>query len=205
LFKNVFRLADTATPDCRGADEAFEILRATYFLSVHLERVRTRPNEVGPNVHANVAEGLNYSAADVARALSLQTEMYRRWQAFFADWDVILTPSITISPRPWTELYPAEINGAKTRSYFHWLALAYAVSVVGHPAVSIPLGLDRNRMPFGLQVIGPRGGDAFTLSVAAALETLLAKDRRTARPVPDLAALQAAAPICAEANFFGFD
>ena len=39
-----------------------------------------------------------------------QTAMYRRWQAFFQDWDVILTPSITISPRLWRELYPAEID-----------------------------------------------------------------------------------------------
>ena len=89
---------------------------------------------------------------------------------------MILTPSITISPRPWRELYPAEIDGKPTRTYFHWLALAYAVTLPGHPAVSLPVGLDRNGMPFGLQIVGPRGGDAFVLSVAAELEALLAGD-----------------------------
>jgi hypothetical protein len=59
-------------------------------------------------------------------------------------------------------------------------------------------------MPFGLQVIGPRGGDAFVLSVAGALEALLAGDVRTARPVPDLAALRAAAPISTFPGFLGF-
>jgi hypothetical protein len=39
-------------------------------------------------------------------------------------------------------------------------------------------------MPFGLQIIGPRGGDALVLGVAASLERLLADDVRTARPVP---------------------
>ena len=75
--------------------------------------MRTRPQDVGPNVRANVDEGLRYTAIDVAHAQSLQTVLYRRWQDFFRDWDVILTPSITISPRPWRELYPTEIDGRK--------------------------------------------------------------------------------------------
>jgi amidase len=131
--------------------------------------------------------------------------MYRRWQAFFQDYDVILTPSITISPRPWRELYPAEIDGKPTRTYFHWLALAYAVTLPGHPAVSLPVGRDRHGMPFGLQIVGPRGGDAFVLSVAAELELMLAGDARTARPVPDLARLKLARPISEMEGFLGFD
>jgi Asp-tRNA(Asn)/Glu-tRNA(Gln) amidotransferase A subunit family amidase len=204
LFRHVFGRAQDTTPDCAGADEAFEVLRAIGFLASHLEKVRSRPDDVGPNVRANVEEGLRYSAIDVARAQSLQTALYRRWQSFFQDWDVILTPSITISPRPWRELYPAEIDGQKTRTYFHWLALAYAVSLSGHPAISLPVGVDRNGMPFGLQIVGPRGGDAFVLSVAAELEVLLAGDPRTARPVPDLARLKAARPISEMPGFLGF-
>jgi Asp-tRNA(Asn)/Glu-tRNA(Gln) amidotransferase A subunit family amidase len=84
--------------------------------------------------------GLGYSALDVARALSMQTEMYRRWQTFFGGHDFILAPAITISPRPWSELYPAVIDGQPTKSYFHWLAMAYAVTNVGHPVVAIPAG-----------------------------------------------------------------
>jgi amidase len=83
--------------------------------------------------------------------------------------------------------------------------MAYAVTVVGHPAISLPVGLDRNGMPFGLQIVGPRGGDALVLRVAAALETLLSGDARTARPVPDLAALRTAAPISSMEGFIGFD
>jgi amidase len=205
LFRDAFGRAEDATPDCAGADEAFEVLRSLGFLASHAEKVRSRPQDVGPNVRANVEEGLRYTAADVARAQALQTTLYRRWQAFFQDWDVILTPSITISPRSWRELYPAQIDGKPTRTYFHWLALAYAVTLPGHPAVSLPVGVDRRGMPFGLQIVGPRGGDAFVLSVAAELETLLASDARTARPVPDLARLKAARPISEMEGFLGFD
>jgi Asp-tRNA(Asn)/Glu-tRNA(Gln) amidotransferase A subunit family amidase len=204
LFRHVFHRAENTAPDCSGADEAFEVLRSIGYLATHLDKVRTRPDDVGPNVRTNVEEGLRYSAADVARAQALQTTLYRRWQSFFRNWDIILTPSITISPRPWRELYPAEIDGKKTRTYFHWLALAYAVTLPGHPAVSLPVGVDRKGMPFGLQIVGPRGGDAFVLSVAAELEALLAGDQRTARPVPDLARLQAAPPISDMPGFLGF-
>ena len=203
-FSHLFQAAEEATPDCDGTDEVFEILRAVGFLAGHLDKVRDTPDMVGPNVRANVEEGLGYSALDVTRAMKQQTVIYQNWQRFFERYDVILSPAVTLSPRPWTELFPAEIDGKPTRTYFHWLALAYAVTIVGHPAISLPVGLDRNGMPFGLQIVGPRGGDAKVLAVAAALEAALAGDALTARPVPDLARLAGARPISESPNFMGF-
>ena len=62
------------------------------------------------------------SAQDVARALTLQTRSTRAGINSSRDCDVILAPAVCLSPRPWSELYPAEIDGKPTRSYFHWLA-----------------------------------------------------------------------------------
>jgi Asp-tRNA(Asn)/Glu-tRNA(Gln) amidotransferase A subunit family amidase len=200
-LRRIFACAEDASPDCAGTDQAFAVLRAVGFLAAHHDKVLANPERVGPNVRANVAEGLGYGALDVARAEVAQTAIYRRWQAFFADHDIIITPAITLSPRPWAEIYPAEIDGVPTRSYYHWLALAYAVSLVGHPAISLPVGRDHAGLPFGLQIVGPRGGDARLLAVAAALEALLAGDPATARPTPDIAAL-AAAPAIADAPGF---
>ena len=205
LFRGAFAHAADATPDCTGSNEAFEVLRSMNFVASHLEKVRTRPQDVGPNVRANVEEALRYGIEDITQASVLQTTLYRRWQAFFRDHDVIITPSITLSPRPWTDLYPAEIDGVATRTYFHWLSLAYAVTLVGHPAISLPVGLDHLGMPFGLQIVGPRGGDTLVLRVAAELESMLAADPRTARPVPDIAGLAHARPIREMAGFMGFD
>ncbi len=204
LFRAAFARADDATPDCAGVDRAFEVLRSLGFLRKHADSMRTRPHDLGPNIHANYEEGLRYTALDAAEALGAQADIYRRWQAFFDDYDVVLSPAITISPRPWTELYPAEIDGKPTRTYFHWLALAYCSSLIGHPSLSLPVGLDRHGMPFGLQIVGPRGGDALVLSVAGALERHLADDARTARPLPDLVRLRAAPPIAASPGFMGF-
>ena len=204
LFRHVFAVAEDATPDCTGADDAFAVLRAIGMVAAHADKARDRPGEVGPNIHANLAEAATYTMADVARATTAQTALYRRWQDFFGRFDVILSPAITISPRPWTELFPAEIDGRPTRSYYHWLALAYAATLAGHPALSLPVGVDRSGMPFGLQIVGPRGGDAFLLGVAGALEALLAADPRTARPVPDLARLRAAPALRHSPGFMGF-
>ncbi|MGK9168795.1 amidase [Inquilinus limosus] len=191
----LFAAAEEATPDCAGADDAFAVLRASVFLAMHEKTYRERPEMLGPNVRANVEEGLGYSLSDYARAAAAQTRIYRAFQAFFETHDVLVSPTITLSPRPWSEPYPAEIDGAPTRSYFHWLALAYAVTLAGHPAISLPLGVDEAGMPFGLQIVGPRGGDALTLGVAGALEAACASDPLLCRPVPDLAALAAARPL----------
>lgn len=202
----LFAAVEEQHPDCSGSDEAFAVLRAVSFLAGFDERVRKEPESVGPNVRANVEEGWGYSAADVSRAGVLQTQIYRRWQAFFASGvDVILAPAITISPRPWSELYPAEIDGVPTKSYFHWLANAYAATLPGHPALSLPMGVDRADMPFGLQIIGARGADAQVVAVAAAIEAAVAGDATLARPVPDLAKLRAAPPISGMPGFLSFD
>jgi len=196
--------AEAAHPDCTGADDAWQVLRALTVLTMHGEKVRDRPQDCGPNIIANVEEGLRYSLADGARAMATQTRLYREYQRFFTVHDVLISPAVGISPRPWRELFPSVIEGRPMASYLHWLAMAYYVTLAGHPAISLPLGRDAAGMPFGLQIVGPRGGDAFVLRVAAALEAAFAGDASLARPLPDLAALRAAPPISAAEGFLGF-
>ena len=212
VFRNrVARLAPLfaecreATPDCADADETFAVLRAAMFLTTHGRNFRERPEMLGPNVRANVEEGLRYSLDDYARAATAQTRIYRSFQDFFASCDVLVSPTITLSPRPWTELYPTEIDGAATKSYFHWLALAYGVTLAGHPALSLPLGLDEAGMPFGLQIVGPRGGDALVLGAAAAIEAAVASDPRSCRPQPDLSYLGSLPPLSNAPGFRAWD
>jgi amidase len=201
----LFANCQFASPNCAGADHAFAVLRAAVFLATHGKTYRERPDMLGPNVRANVEEGLNYNLTDYAGAAADQTRIYRSFQQFFAKHDILISPTITVSPRPWTELYPTDIDGAPTRSYFHWLALAYAVTLAGHPALSLPLGKDEAGMPFGLQIVGPRGGDATVLGVAAALEAACAADAPLRRPLPDLAQLSRTQPLSQTPHFRGWD
>ena len=169
-------------PDCSRADEAFR---------GHARRglPRAPPRACARNIRTRSGR-----MSRQCRGRACATPR-RTWRArcrcrpsciaagrFLRQHDFVLTPAVTISPRPWRELYPAEIDGKPTKSYFHWLALAYAVTLAGHPAVSLPVGLDRDGMPFGLQIVGPRGGDVATLAVAREIEALLGATRR--RPGP---------------------
>lgn len=201
----VFASVEEAAPDCAGADDAFAVLRASLFLSMFEATYRAQPHMLGANLKANVEEGLGYSLSDYARAAAAQTRIYRSYQSFFDRYDVLVSPTITLSPRPWSEPYPLEIDGVATRSYFHWLALAYAVTLAGHPAISLPLGVDEAGMPFGLQIVGPRGGDARLLGIARALESAFADDRRLCRPSPDLPMLRAARPLREAADFMTWE
>lgn len=102
---------------------------------------------------------------------------------------------MTISPRDWHELYPTEIDGKPTKSYYHWLAMAYASTLAGHPSITIPVGRDAWGMPFGLQIVGRRHDDLGTLRMAAAIEALLADDATFGVPTVDLDELASSVPI----------
>lgn len=203
-FAHVFAQCERTHPDCSDADDTFAVIRALGFSGHHRDLLYRHPEQMGPNITDNIREGESYSALDVVRALGNQTQLYRRWQAFFDEHDFILAPTTTISPRDWHELYPQEIDGRPTQSYYHWLSMAYASTLAGHPSVTLPAGRDRNGMPFGLQIIGRRGSDLQTLAFAAELETLFAEDAELRRPHVDLDYLTQARPLREAEGFLGF-
>ncbi|MBU2090156.1 MAG: amidase, partial [Alphaproteobacteria bacterium] len=49
----------------------------------------------------------------------------------------------------------------------------YYVTLTGHPAISLPLGVDAKGMPFGLQIVGPPHRDLLVLQAAHAFEQVL--------------------------------
>ncbi len=140
----------------------------------------------------------------VAQALFAQGRYHRDWQAFFEIHDFITSPAVTISPRPWREIYPTEIDGTPTKSYYHWLAMAYASTIPGHPSITIPCGKGGNGMPFALQIVGRRHDDLGVLAVAAELEAIIA-GTDLAVPAPDLSALRAAPPLSQADEFLTFN
>ena len=189
-LKPSFASTEQVNPPLEGADEAFEVNRALSFVAAHKQVYDENPDLLGPNIVANVEQGLLMSLADVARAMASHTAIYRRFGAFMKDYDVLICPAMSVPPFPHGQLYPAEINGEGLRTYFHWLALAYGLTLTCHPVVCLPAGLDHTGMPFGIQVCGKRGGDARVLAIARALEHNMIRIEGLGRPVPDLAELR---------------
>jgi Asp-tRNA(Asn)/Glu-tRNA(Gln) amidotransferase A subunit family amidase len=190
-LRGVFASAEDRDPPLDGADEVFDVTRAANFLAAHADNYRSRRAMLGPNIVANVEQGLDMSLEDFARAGSLHTALYRRFLDFMDRYDVLICPAMSVPPFPHSQLHPTHISGEPLRTYFHWLAPAYGLTLTGHPVVCLPCGLDHTGMPFGIQVCGKRFGDWRTLSIAAALERYLQGIPELARPLPDLAALAA--------------
>jgi amidase len=190
-IKDAFALIEDRDPDMAGADEAFEGTRALSFVATHGETYRTHKEMLGPNIVANVEQGLRMSLADAAEAMKLQTQIYARCLDFMADYDVLICPAMAVPPFPHSQLYVEAINGERLRTYFHWLALPYGLTLTAHPVVCLPCGRDATGMPFGIQICGRRHGDLRVLAIAAALESRLAGIEGLRRPQPDLAALAA--------------
>ncbi|RAI00553.1 hypothetical protein DLJ53_14920 [Acuticoccus sediminis] len=180
---------ETATPDFGPAHEIFEITRGIAFLVAHHERVQKHRDQLDRNVIDNTERGLTFTTADVAWAQREQAALYRRFVAFFERYDALIAPAASVSPFPHSQLFVEEIDGEAMPTYMRWLALSYIPTMGFACAAAIPAGKDGHGMPFGLQVIGPRGADRKILAIAAAIEAQFAADPVTARPLPDLAAL----------------
>lgn len=188
-LQGCFRDVVEVDPPLDGSNEIFEILRATSFYASFADHYRDRPEMLGPNLIANIKQALGYSFADASLTQARQTALYRDFARFMQGFDILLSPTAAVPPFPLEQLYPTHINGEELRSYFHWLGLAYGITLTGHPAVTIPCGLDRTGAPFGLQVSGKRYGDRELLGVAAALERYMANLPKRARPRPAISEL----------------
>lgn len=177
-------------PDMAGIDRAYRVIRCTNFLAAFRKYYERDPALLGANTRSNYEEGLRYSLADLAAAQAEQTRVYRAFQEFYTRHDLLLLPCQALTPFPKMQPFPTEMEGIPLTGYFDTSGVTYGISMMGHPAICIPCGVDENGMPFGLQVVGPRGSDAFTLDAAAALERHFQDLPAFRRPLPDLAALE---------------
>ena len=193
-MKHLFRSCDEVAFDFGEAHRCFDVIRAVSYLGRYRDAYETNRTSLGPNVIANYEIGASMSLADFSWAHMEQTRIYRKFQANFRDYDLVLAPTTPVSPFPWQQLYLVEMDGKPLANYYHWLALTYVITLVTNPAISIPCGSDHKGMPFGLQVVGRFRGDLEVLSAAHALEQAFGAIPALSRPLPDLSKLTGAVP-----------
>lgn len=185
----MFETCDEIAIDFGEAERCFDIIRAVSFVARYKSDYDEDPSRLGPNVRTNYEMGAQMSMADFAWAHSEQTRIFRRFQETFERYDVVLAPTVAVSPFPWEMLYLDEINGRKLNSYYHWLAMAWYITLTTNPALSLPCGVDDKGMPFGLQVIGRYRGDRELLDTSEAMEAAFAGTAELERPMPNVAKL----------------
>ena len=172
-------IVDEAHPDLREAHECFQTLRALGFAIGMKPLLESHRALLKPEVIWNIEKGLALTVHEIARAESQRADMYRRTCKFFETYDLLLCPATIVPPFPVEQRHVAACNGVAFDNYVAWLAIAYAITNVACPAISIPAGFTREGLPVGLQIVAPPRGEAQLLAGAKFTEDVLGLGRIT--------------------------
>lgn len=162
------RRADPAAYDQRSARAI--VARWTQGVAVEVEALGVDLAKLQPRSRTHVtlgrrlAEGMPVTDADADRWRERATR-------FFAEHDVLITPSAARDPLPavaWSRRSHAANVAASMLTY----PFAAAWNLADLPAASVPLWQERGR-PLAVQVVGGPGQEQLVLGVAALLESLV--------------------------------
>jgi amidase len=166
-------IVEEAHPDLREAHECFHVLRAFDFAVTKADLLRSKRDQLKPEVIWNIEEGLKLTVEQIARAEAQRVTMATRTLAFFETYDLLLAPATIVAPFPIENRFVAECAGTKFDNYVQWLGIVYAITLACCPALSLPCGFTASGLPVGLQMIAPSRGDAQLLAGAKMLEDML--------------------------------
>ena len=129
----------------------------------------SRSEAFGPEVKRRIILGTyvlssGYYDAYYKKAQQVRTLVKNEFDKAFEKYDVVLTP---------TAPAVAYQFGEKTENPLEMYLsdiCTVSVNVAGLPGISIPCGLDSKGMPIGMQLIGPRFGEAAILNAAYTYE-----------------------------------
>lgn len=172
-----------AHPDFTEAHESFQILRAVSFCTGIGGLLETNRSELKPEVIWNLEKGFNLKAADVIKAFKQRGQMVDRANAFMRDYDMLLTPATIVSPYTIDQRYVTSCNGVEFDTYIDWLAIAYAITLVSLPALSLPCGFTGTGLPVGLQMVGRPRGEGGLLAGAKHMEDVLGLPLKPIDPI----------------------
>jgi amidase len=179
-------IVEEAHPDLSEAHECFQVLRAFDFAVSKAKLLREKRALLKPEVIWNIEKGLALTMDEIERAEAQRIAMTARMLAFFATYDLLLSPATIVAAFPIEQRYLAECAGHKFDNYVEWLAIVYAITLCCVPALSLPCGFNREKLPVGLQVVAPPRAEGRLLAGAKFIEEILADTIAATKPENDL-------------------
>lgn len=146
----------------------------TAVLAEHVERehgidLTDHPEVVGEEFAQSVAEGHETDAVSYKLVNIPHTTVYDTLQSVFAEYDLLVTPTLSVAGVENGTVGPTEIDGEPVDPATDWF-LTFPFNFGGPPALSVPAGTTDRGLPVGLQIAGQRFDDDLVLSAGAALE-----------------------------------
>ncbi len=149
-------------------------------LAYHTEWVRTRADEYQADVIERLRMAAFVTGVQYVRGQQLRDLVRREVDTALARHDVLLAPTTPITaPRVGEREVTAGASRTDVRSALIRFTRPFNFS--GHPACSVPCGVDAGGLPIGMQLIGRAFDEATVLRVADAYQRFT--DWHTRRPV----------------------
>ena len=128
--------------------------------------------QLKPETVWEIEQGLGLTADAVHAASVIRSCWYTEAARLFDRFDALILPSAQVWPFPVGWRWPQVINGRPMDTYHRWMEVVVPVSLIGLPALSVPVGFGPEGLPeglpMGMQIIGRAGADARVLAIGQA-------------------------------------
>ncbi|MFE6890345.1 amidase [Streptomyces sp. NPDC057694] len=153
-------------PDFTDPVEAFHTLWFSGAARVTQRLSAAQRELLDPGLREICAQGARFSALDYLAAVDARMELGRRMGVFHSAYDVLVTPSLPVTAFAAGVEVPVRSG---LRRWTGWTPFTYPFNLTQQPAATVPVGVDGDGLPVGLQVVGARHQDALVLRVAHTL------------------------------------
>jgi aspartyl-tRNA(Asn)/glutamyl-tRNA(Gln) amidotransferase subunit A len=122
-----------------------------------------------PGLRVLAEEGRSVNLDAYYAGFAARAHLAQNMAQFHRRYDLLLTPTTPTTAPPADIVY-------HSAEYDRWekaVPFTTPFNYTGQPAASIPVGLDSDGMPVGLQIVGPRYGEALILRTSYAFEQAL--------------------------------
>ncbi|MBA00469.1 MAG: amidase [Rhodospirillaceae bacterium] len=171
-FEQLGCIVEEAHPDFSDVQDIFQTWRAMSFYVGKKSLLDTNKDLLKPEVVWNIEQAAEITVDDFARVELARARYLDRAVTFFEEYDLLLSPATIVPPYPVEQRFVAELGEHKFSNYVEWLSIAYAITITGHPALSVPAGFTKDGLPVGLQIVGGPRGEANLLSAANLYEEI---------------------------------
>jgi len=145
-------------------------IMSTAQLTQSLRHEEHRWHELSDYVQAQLKFGASVTIDQYIAAQRKRHEISIRFDELLGTDAVLLTP--TSNARSWPAEGPLPARAGATDDPMVTLNTPDA-NFTGHPATSVPMGLDDNGVPCGIHITGPRFEDRLTLGLASHIEQIM--------------------------------
>jgi aspartyl-tRNA(Asn)/glutamyl-tRNA(Gln) amidotransferase subunit A len=143
-------------------------IRLSEATDVHLKWLNTRADDYSPEVKEMLMQGKSISAVDYIQSLRAVNEIRNEILAILSNRkiDAIVVPTTIVAAPRIRDSVVRVRNSVVVETRQALLQNTIAFNSTGLPAISIPIGLTKENMPVGAQIIGAPFREEIILSIA---------------------------------------